>query len=105
MSETIKIQFRSADDTTHDVEATIGKSVMEAAVMANVPGIEAECGGCCSCATCHVFSLTQWGEPDEDEDAMLDETASPRRDQSRLSCQIIVRAEMDGAVFVLPEQQ
>ena len=73
-----------------------------------VPGIEAECGGACSCATCHVYVDDAWreptGQPDEMEEDMLD-FAFDVRDSSRLSCQIKVTDELDGLVVQVPEKQ
>ena len=94
-------------ETTLDIE--LGTSVMQAAVFNGVDGIVAECGGSCMCATCHVYvrddqlPLTPAMQPDED--AMLEGTASPRRPNSRLSCQLVVSPEMDGLVVYLPETQ
>lgn len=83
-------------------------TVMEAAVKNAVPGIEAECGGACSCATCHVYVDDEWrektGQPDEMEEDMLD-FAFDVRDSSRLSCQIKVSDELDGLVVHVPEKQ
>jgi len=93
--------------TTLDVE--LGTSVMQAATLNGIDGIVAECGGSCMCATCHVYvredqlALTSAMEPDED--AMLEGTASERRANSRLSCQLVVSAEMDGLVVTMPETQ
>ena len=79
-------------ETTLDVP--VGTSVMQAAVMNGLDGIVAECGGSCMCATCHVYvrdeQLALCPPLQEDEDAMLEGTASPRRPNSRLSCQLVV---------------
>ena len=94
-------------ETTLDI--AVGTSVMQAAVLHGVDGIVAECGGSCMCATCHVYvqedMLALCPPLDADEDAMLDGTASPRRPNSRLSCQLVVSAQMDGLVVHLPETQ
>ena len=94
-------------ETTIDVPA--GISVMQAAVLNGVDGIVGECGGNLMCATCHVYLDEGWadrlGEPDEVEDEMLQETASPRRSCSRLSCQIPLNDATDGLVVHLPETQ
>ncbi len=89
-----KIVFLSADGATRtQVEADNGSSVMEAAVRNGIPGIDAECGGACACATCHVYVDEEWtaivGAPDPMEEDMLD-FASDVRPNSRLSCQIRV---------------
>jgi 2Fe-2S ferredoxin len=95
------------NETTLDIK--VGTSVMQAAVYNGLDGIVAECGGSCMCATCHVYvredqlPLTPPMQPDED--AMLEGTASPRRPNSRLSCQLAVSPEMDGLVVYLPETQ
>ena len=94
-------------ETTLDIP--VGTSVMQAAVMNGVDGIVAECGGSCMCATCHVYvrddQLAQTPPMGADEDAMLEGTASPRRPNSRLSCQLVVSPEMEGLVVNLPETQ
>ncbi len=81
---------------------------MEAAIAHNVPGIVAECGGACSCATCHVYVEDEWtervGGPSEMEEDMLD-FAFDVRPTSRLSCQIRLTDEMDGLVLHVPEEQ
>jgi ferredoxin, 2Fe-2S len=91
------------------LDIAVGTSVMQAAVFNGVDGIVAECGGSCMCATCHVYvkedQLAQTPAMQPDEDAMLDGTASPRRPNSRLSCQLVVSPEMDGLVVYLPETQ
>ena len=91
------------DDGTHvEVDVKEGYSVMEGAIMNGVEGIEAECGGACSCATCHCYVQKDWWEklPEMDaiEDSML-EAATERRDNSRLTCQISVTEELDGLVL------
>ena len=85
-----------------------GQSVMLAAVQGNVDGIEAECGGCLSCATCHVYVRQVDGElppPAGDEVAMLDFVAAERRPGSRLSCQLVGGAALRSLVVELPERQ
>lgn len=103
-----KITYIESNGTSHEVEAEAGMTVMEAAVKNSVPGIEAECGGACSCATCHVYVSEDWrektGQPDEMEEDMLD-FAFDVRESSRLSCQIKVSDELDGLVVNVPEKQ
>ena len=86
-----KITFIGADGTRYEVEAENGSTVMENAIRNGVPGIEAECGGACACATCHVYVDEEWrpvtGEPEPMEEDMLD-FAYDVRPNSRLSCQI-----------------
>lgn len=103
-----KITYIENGGTEHVVDADVGMTVMEVAVKNQVPGIEAECGGACSCATCHVYVKEDWkeatGEPDEMEEDMLD-FAFDVRPTSRLSCQIQITDELDGLVVQVPEKQ
>jgi len=103
-----KITFVLADGTRYEVAAKVGMPVMRAAVDNGVPGIEAECGGDCACATCHVYVDVAWtavtGEPSEAEEDMLD-FAYDVRATSRLSCQMVVAEEMDGLVVYVPVRQ
>ncbi len=86
-----------------------GQSLMQAASAANVPGIAADCGGCLTCATCHVFVQEPWAStlkaPSPEETAMLDMTATPREATSRLSCQLLLTSAMDGLEVRLPQLQ
>lgn len=88
-------------------DVAAGLSLMEAAVANNVPGIIGECGGCLSCATCHVYVAEDWldrvGGPGETEDVMLDMVAGERTGASRLSCQIEASDALDGLVLIVPE--
>ncbi|WP_334192637.1 2Fe-2S iron-sulfur cluster-binding protein [Pararhodobacter sp.] len=101
----IQIRFVAPDGATQVVAAEPGLSVMEAARRAGVPGIIAECGGACSCATCHVHVAADWmarvGGPDPLEEDMLD-FAENVGETSRLSCQIPVTEALDGLVLYLP---
>ena len=103
-----KITYIEHDGTAHEIEGEVGMTVMEVARKAEVPGIEAECGGACSCATCHVYVDENWqektGQAKEMEEDMLD-FAFEVRPNSRLSCQIKVTDELDGLVLRLPEKQ
>lgn len=103
-----KITFIEHDGTEHVVDAEAGMTVMEAAIKNMVPGIEAECGGACACATCHVYVDEKWtektGQPQDMEEDMLD-FAFEVRPSSRLSCQIKVTEELDGLVVRVPEKQ
>lgn len=103
-----KITFIEHDGTQHDVDADAGISVMNAALDNLVPGIDADCGGECSCATCHVMVAEDWmakvGQPGETEESMLDLNPE-RQSNSRLSCQIKVTDDLDGLVVQLPEFQ
>ena len=103
-----KITYIEHDGTEHTVEVKNGLSVMEGAIRNNVPGIDADCGGMCACATCHVFVEPAWGArlapPTAQEEEMLNFTAE-RRETSRLACQIPVVDALDGLTVTLPEGQ
>ena len=103
-----KITYIDFGGNTRAVNADIGSTVMEAAIQNNVPGIEAECGGACSCSTCHVYVDPEWkdaaGEPGPMEEDMLD-FAFDVRPTSRLSCQIKVTEALDGLTVTTPERQ
>jgi 2Fe-2S ferredoxin len=103
-----KITFIDAAGTSRTVEAEDGSTVMETALKNNVPGIEAECGGACACATCHVYVDESWVEKlpkaEQMEEDMLD-FAFNVQPNSRLSCQIKVKSELDGLTVTTPEQQ
>jgi 2Fe-2S ferredoxin len=103
-----KITFIEHDGTIHDVEAELGETVMEAAMRGSVAGIVAECGGSCTCATCHVYIDEAWlaktGERSLEEDEQLD-NAYDVRANSRLSCQITVSGEHDGLLVRTPSYQ
>jgi 2Fe-2S ferredoxin len=103
-----KLTYIAHDGTQFDVDAENGSTVMENAIRNAVPGIEAECGGACACATCHVYVDEAWtaevGDPEAMEEDMLD-FAYDVRPNSRLSCQIKVRDALDGLVVRVPERQ
>jgi 2Fe-2S ferredoxin len=103
-----KITFIDFEGTERSVDADVGDSVMEAATNHDIPGIDADCGGACACATCHVYISPDWtgvvGKPDDLEADMLD-VAERVNEFSRLSCQIKVSEEMDGLVLTTPESQ
>ena len=103
-----RVTYVEHDGTEHAIEVDDGVSVMEGAVRNGVPGIDADCGGMCACATCHVHVAPEWlqltGEPGTQENELLD--LAPERDAySRLSCQIIMSPELDGIVVRTPESQ
>lgn len=103
-----KITFLSSDGTKHEVDADDGSTVMEAAIKNAVPGIDAECGGACACATCHVYVDEGWQEKTGTADAMEEDMldfAFDIRTNSRLSCQIRVSDALDGLVVSIPENQ
>lgn len=91
------------------LDVPAGLSVMQAAVEHHVPGIAADCGGLLTCATCHVHVREPWLQHlppvSPDEDSMLAFTASPRRADSRLSCQVVLDDSLDGLVVELPATQ
>ena len=103
------IHYILKDGSTRSVEARLGASVMETAVHHNVRGIDAECGGSCSCATCHVYVddafVDRLAPPDDMESELLDGVASERLRGSRLSCQIAMTAELDGLTVRIPQSQ
>jgi ferredoxin, 2Fe-2S len=103
-----KVTYIQPDGGATEVEAPVGASVMEAAIDNDIDGIVAECGGACSCATCHVYVDPAWvpklTPPDPQEDGMLD-CVLDRQANSRLSCQIEVREDLDGLVVRVPETQ
>ena len=102
------ITYVAFDGTRHEIDAPVGSTVMENAVRNGVPGIEAECGGACACATCHVYVDEAWtekvGPPEAMEEDMLD-FASDLMPNSRLSCQIKVSDALDGLIFRIPARQ
>jgi 2Fe-2S ferredoxin len=103
-----KITFIQPDGTAQTVEGEPGTTVMETARKHLIEGIEAECGGACACATCHVYVDAAWrektGVPSEMEEDMLD-FAFDVRPESRLSCQIKVTEDLDGLIARIPEKQ
>jgi len=103
-----KITYIEHNGTKHTVDVADGLSVMEGAIRNLVPGIDADCGGACACATCHVYIDEAWqaktGERSAMEESMLD-FADGVQDNSRLSCQIKVTAGLDGLIVSTPEYQ
>mgnify|MGYP001206972165 CR=1 FL=1 len=103
-----KIKFIEHNGIEHIIDAINGDSIMQSAINNLVPGIDADCGGECSCATCHVIVDSLWidkvGIPSNTEDSML--ALNPDREpNSRLSCQIKISDKLDGVVVNLPEFQ
>jgi ferredoxin, 2Fe-2S len=103
-----KITYIDHDGTERVVEAQNGETVMEAAIKNSIPGIDADCGGACACATCHVYVdvsfMDKVGEQEEMEKSMLD-FAENVQENSRLSCQITISDELDGLKVTTPESQ
>jgi 2Fe-2S ferredoxin len=104
----VKITYIDSDDTSRTVDAEVGATVMETAIKNGIPGIEAECGGACACATCHVYVDEAWqaktGQASPMEEDMLD-FGFDVRPSSRLSCQIKVSDDLDGLVVRTPSRQ
>ena len=104
----VRVTFITHGDDSFTVDANVGASLKDAAVLNGVPGIDADCGGACACATCQVYIEGPWrtvtGSAGEAEKSMLG-FATSARDNSRLSCQIPVTAALEGLVVRIPEQQ
>ena len=104
----VSITYIEHDGTSHVVDVEEGRSVMEGAIQNNIPGIVAECGGACSCATCNAYVDEQWfekvGPAGGDEADMLEFVDNPA-ENSRLTCQIEVIEDLDGLIVCLPEGQ
>lgn len=103
-----KITYVEHDGTEHVVDVADGLSIMEGAVNNMIPGIDADCGGACACATCHVYVDEKFAdkiEPKEDMEQTMLDFAPDVKDTSRLSCQIKVSDALDGMVVKMPESQ
>ena len=100
--------FIEHNGTEHQIDGELGKSLMQNALDNNIPGIDADCGGECACATCHVFVDPRWletvGEAGPMEKDML-EFVDAVQPNSRLSCQIRITPELDGLVVATPSEQ
>ncbi len=104
----LEITYIEHDGTEHKVQTEAGYSVMQAAIDNMIDGIVAECGGACSCATCHCYIDENWTEkigPANDLEKEMLELAQDVKSNSRLSCQVEVSDEHDGLVVRLPESQ
>ena len=103
-----KITYIEHTGKSHTVELPNDISVMEGAIQNNIPGIDADCGGACACATCHVYVdkkfFDKLPKKEDSEQDMLDVAYQPNS-FSRLSCQIIVSDELDGLVVKMPSKQ
>ena len=101
------ITWKRKDGSEITADVSDGENLMEAALANNVAHIDGECGGCLSCATCHVFVDDAWtdkvGAADAIEEAMLEMTEVERKETSRLSCQIFASDELEGLVLHVPE--
>lgn len=102
-----KVVFVESGGRTHPVEALEGQSLMQCAVEHMLPGIAGDCGGCCSCATCHAYVDAPWmaaaGNAGEEEQLMIEGALEPLPN-SRLLCQIAMSKELDGIVIHLPAE-
>ena len=101
-----KITYIEHNGKSHTLEVANGLTVMEGAIQNNIPGIEADCGGSCACATCHVYVDEKWfnklpNKEDAEED-MLDMAFEPKKN-SRLSCQVVMNESLDGIKVQLQE--
>ena len=103
-----KITYNTQDDKTYTIDVQNGLTVMEGAIQNDIPGIDADCGGGMSCATCHVYVNEEWldklTEKEDGEEDMLDMAFEPKKN-SRLSCQLTVSDDLDGLVVTTPEKQ
>ena len=104
----VKITYVESNGTEHTVDVDEGLSIMEGAVTTSIPGIDADCGGGMSCATCHVYVNEEWldklPKKEDGEEDMLDMAFEPKKN-SRLSCQLIVSDELDGLIVNTPSKQ
>lgn len=104
-----RVVYVLRDGSERRVEVPEGTSVMLGAIQNNIRGIEAECGGCCVCGTCHVYvdeaDLARLPPPEPGESALLTGVAAELKPNSRLSCQIAMAAALDGLVVRIPERQ
>jgi 2Fe-2S ferredoxin len=105
MPKIIYIEFSGKE---HHIEMPVGYSIMEGAVKNSIPGIDADCGGSCACATCHVYVdekfINKIPKAKESEQDMIDFVVNPKNN-SRLSCQLMITDEFDGIVVRMPEKQ
>ena len=103
-----KITYITHDSKIHEIDVQNGLTVMEGAVQNDIPGIDADCGGGMACATCHVYVKEEWldklAKKEDGEEDMLDMAYEPKQN-SRLSCQLIVSDELDGLEVTIPEKQ
>ncbi|ALU73400.1 2Fe-2S iron-sulfur cluster-binding protein [Rhodococcus qingshengii] len=105
----VNVTYVLSDGSHRSVDGQIGQSVMETAIGADIDGITGECGGNVMCATCHVHvqnaadTVLPTMQPEEEE--MLQCTTSPRSNDSRLSCQLVLDETLNGLVVRLPQEQ
>ena len=103
-----KVTYIESSGKKHEIEVDTGLSIMEGAVQNSIPGIDADCGGSCACATCHVYVNDEWlkkiPEITDTEKDMLDFAFEPKKN-SRLSCQLILDETHNGIIVNLPRKQ
>ena len=103
-----KITYITSNANVHTIDVQNGLTVMEGAIQNDIPGIDADCGGGMSCATCHVYVNDEWldkrPKKEDGEEDMLDMSFEPKKN-SRLSCQLIVSDTLDGLVVNIPSKQ
>ena len=103
-----KITYITSDEKIHEIDVQNGLTVMEGAVQNDIPGIDADCGGGMACATCHVYVQDKWlnklPKKEDGEEDMLDMAFEPKQN-SRLSCQLVVSDDLDGLVVNIPAKQ
>jgi ferredoxin, 2Fe-2S len=103
------VTWISPKGPSYEREVEVGDSLMDAAVFGGISEVEGACGGCLSCATCHVYVdaafADRFSQPEADELSMLEMVSAERRPESRLSCQLRMRQDLDGLVLHLPESQ
>ena len=103
-----KITYITSDEKIHEIDVQNGLTVMEGAVQNDISGIDADCGGGMACATCHVYVQDKWlnklPKKEDGEEDMLDMAFEPKQN-SRLSCQLVVSDDLDGLIVNIPSKQ
>ncbi|MFK7891826.1 MAG: 2Fe-2S iron-sulfur cluster-binding protein [Granulosicoccus sp.] len=109
MTQEITLHYKLSDGSTRTVDARVGDSIMDTAIQNDIDEVVAECGGSLICATCHVYldetTAALFDAPDDMELEMLEGVADERRENSRLSCQLIVKPELEGHTVETPSRQ
>ncbi|MGE3692930.1 MAG: 2Fe-2S iron-sulfur cluster-binding protein [Novosphingobium sp.] len=105
-----KVTYVAHDGSSQEIDVPLGENVMRGALYNGVEGIVGECGGGLSCATCHCYVDEAWtakvgGPASQAEEELLESAAAELKPTSRLSCQIVMSAELDGLVIHMPENQ
>jgi 2Fe-2S ferredoxin len=103
------VNYIESNGKRHSIDLPLGATIMEGAVQNGIPGIIAECGGSCMCATCHVYVDDQFlellPEMEEEENEMLEGAAATRTVNSRLGCQVRISKKLDGLLVQIPDEQ